>query len=598
MSQTVNELFLQLLRCGLFLSLGAALILLLRTSHRYPRLTRALWIGVLVQGVFVFHLQVSASWIPDGLHAETGDVARPGDSTQNTFELADYGTSTRVEKLTPLTTLKPSVSATTDRGNRHELSILKLAACCWALGLMFLVGWQIFVYRRFIHRIRYVDTPTEWQDEWRAETAGEKSCFDVRIQATASTGPLVCRRPKAHIFLVPHEQWSTLNADQRIVIMQHEIQHLKRRDTIKALLVRLLALPQWFNPFAWIAVREFEKCAEFACDDALRNKRPELMVEYARTLLELGQSNPNHLLLASSASGHPLVERIQRILPSQRKDDRSMKFRLTIAVLTVIALSGSNTLRLAHAQDSPSAESADDQTPVADVPKPLIATDTDNAETVGMYDALDMPGTEAVVDIARLFKSSARFRKLRGELQVQIKKNDAELRKLVVLYQSQVVSDPTKSAELEAEILTQRNDARERLAEEESRIYLEVFQEIQREVSLYAREHGIRVVRRATTQPFIGSIEKAERKMSPQEVIAFMNRPIIFSIDQPRDITEEVLERLKKQELERPAERAAGTTLSNPVVPATNTTPSEDGTSARGKSDDSSESTESDKSVK
>ena len=72
----------------------------------------------------------------------------------------------------------------------------------------------------------------------------------------------------------------------------------------------MLALPHWFNPVAWLAVRRFEEAAEWACDAAAAD---DSATEYARVLLQLGEAAPQPAY-ASSAGGRTLAARIRRVL--------------------------------------------------------------------------------------------------------------------------------------------------------------------------------------------------------------------------------------------------------------------------------------------
>jgi hypothetical protein len=62
--------------------------------------------------------------------------------------------------------------------------------------------------------------------------------------------------------------WSAISGDGRESILRHELAHLRRRDLQKSVLVRIAALPQWFNPLVRLAVRRFDEAGEWACDEA------------------------------------------------------------------------------------------------------------------------------------------------------------------------------------------------------------------------------------------------------------------------------------------------------------------------------------------
>jgi hypothetical protein len=100
----------------------------------------------------------------------------------------------------------------------------------------------------------------------------------------------------------------------------------------KSLVVRLLALPHWFNPVGWLAVRRFEEAGEWACDRAAT--REALSTEYAKLLVRLGQQ-PDTFGYGSAARGRTLAARIRRVLAGDPKADSTMKRTFVIAVAAV-----------------------------------------------------------------------------------------------------------------------------------------------------------------------------------------------------------------------------------------------------------------------
>ncbi|MEN6469947.1 MAG: M56 family metallopeptidase [Clostridiaceae bacterium] len=77
-----------------------------------------------------------------------------------------------------------------------------------------------------------------------------------------------------------------LNALGRAHILLHEKTHIRRRDHIAKLLFFLAAAAHWFNPFAWLAFRLFEKDMELSCDESVLARAGEdIRKPYSETLL-------------------------------------------------------------------------------------------------------------------------------------------------------------------------------------------------------------------------------------------------------------------------------------------------------------------------
>jgi hypothetical protein len=174
----------------------------------------------------------------------------------------------------------------------------------------------------------------------------------VALQVTEHLGPALCLLPGGYRLLVPASAWQELSADQRRAILQHELAHCLRGDLWKSLLIRLLALPQWFNPLAWHAVRCFDDAAEWACDDAVQSGGQDQVFEYLRALVFLGGPQRCRTSLQAAVRGGSLQFRVRRLsLPSRK--DRNMKKFAIVAVILLVAAAGLTQLRLARAQTPP-----------------------------------------------------------------------------------------------------------------------------------------------------------------------------------------------------------------------------------------------------
>jgi len=151
-------------------------------------------------------------------------------------------------------------------------------------------------------------------------------------------------------------------ADENLLrnVILHELSHIKRKDTLIFILSYLLAALNWFNPFAWYALRQLSLEAEFACDDdVLRGRRDRF--GFASQLLEVARQGSvrKSLMLANRAmmSRGQLLQRIEHVLHSGIQSDPkstyssakplSALFLVFIAFSTckVMAVGDENSLR-------------------------------------------------------------------------------------------------------------------------------------------------------------------------------------------------------------------------------------------------------------
>ncbi len=82
-------------------------------------------------------------------------------------------------------------------------------------------------------------------------------------------------------------QWTE---QRRRVVLLHELAHVLRGDVAAHLVTRVILTLYWFNPFAWIAWREFLKERERATDDLVLQAGARAS-DYAGHLVDVARSH-------------------------------------------------------------------------------------------------------------------------------------------------------------------------------------------------------------------------------------------------------------------------------------------------------------------
>lgn len=91
------------------------------------------------------------------------------------------------------------------------------------------------------------------------------------------------------VILVKKEVTTQLSGEELLIVLSHEIAHIRRGHMILDRIFDLCCILNWFNPFVWIARKEFSFTCEMDCDRAvLSSLRNEITsTDYACTLLRL-----------------------------------------------------------------------------------------------------------------------------------------------------------------------------------------------------------------------------------------------------------------------------------------------------------------------
>jgi hypothetical protein len=260
-----------------------------------------------------------------------------------------------------------SVTASVDLPPSHEQAFpwpLALASL-WGTGILLIAGRSAWAYVRFVRRFPASgETPPEWADEWTSLQLDAGLPGTVPLVVAEHVGPVLCRLPSGYRLIVPGEAWRTLDPSQRLLILRHELAHIERRDVWKSLAMRILALPHWFNPLAWHIVRQFDECAEWACDEAAAGSDPEYVPSYARALLQLGHRVQPAFFAAPAARTQGLAHRIRRLVTPETK--KGIKMKMTFMATLLLGLSLLNVARLqTRAEGNPSAIDDQGQSPRA-----------------------------------------------------------------------------------------------------------------------------------------------------------------------------------------------------------------------------------------
>lgn len=289
------------------------LVLLIRkpfARHFGPRLTYALWI--------VPALRLALPPLPFGEPVVTDSVA-----AQSSADAA-YLVPVDALAATPATASFWSVT-----------DLLPVLFALWAVGVATVLVAAMLSHRRF-----------------RQTVLGEAVMLEpigtIRLVMTdAVDGPVAFGLLHRYV-AVPHDFFARYAADERALAVDHELAHHRHGDLWANAAALLLLAAQWFNPFAWRAIRAFRFDQEAACDArvlTMADTGPrDLRTACYATAIAKSAVGSRLSLAAPMAVHDNLQERLTMLMRQDVSKRRSLIGRLLVGGTTLAVLATTATL--------------------------------------------------------------------------------------------------------------------------------------------------------------------------------------------------------------------------------------------------------------
>lgn len=224
----------------------------------------------------------------------------------------------------------------------------------WAIGFGIVSIVGLLQYRS---TVRQVLACPEAPDNLYAETheiaveLGVKQTIQVRLKDSMPCSIGV----DGATILLPSSLLSEEEQESRRAILIHEVAHIKHRDSRWSLAFAIIRAVYFFNPFAWLAYKEWGTTRELMCDRAVISHHSISPRRYAEVLLSVCiQANPNPAATRSLSSDfHQLQRRIKHM-----NKKTTNKGAASLAAITALLVIGalSTPVHLAWKNDMTSTE--------------------------------------------------------------------------------------------------------------------------------------------------------------------------------------------------------------------------------------------------
>ena len=207
------------------------------------------------------------------------------------------------------------------------------------LFLLFIRFFIQFRQTKNLYQGRRIKTAPEWRVFMRKTAAllSIKKEVSIWISELVDT-PLTIGFWKP-VILLPMAAINHLSIEQTEAVILHELYHIKRNDYIVNLLIAILDLLLFFNPFSRLLTDSIKKERENSCDDLVLQFRYEPRT-YIKALLLLEQNRVSNDVFSVAATGKNrffLLNRVRRML-YQEQSSASVNFRIIAALFAALLI--------------------------------------------------------------------------------------------------------------------------------------------------------------------------------------------------------------------------------------------------------------------
>jgi beta-lactamase regulating signal transducer with metallopeptidase domain len=196
-------------------------------------------------------------------------------------------------------------------------NIVDLLPWTWLAGMIIVAAWLVAsqwrLRRQVLSALPECDETVREHCAWAAAQMGITTRLPVRV-LRGSSAPAVCGW-LSPVLLVPEDFSRRFTWAHMRGMLLHEMAHVRRRDVLWTWLALLVCAVHWFNPFAWLALRQFHADREVACDAAaLGALEPGARRSYGEALILCLQSPANAMPLPALAPFFRRFPELQRRL--------------------------------------------------------------------------------------------------------------------------------------------------------------------------------------------------------------------------------------------------------------------------------------------
>lgn len=324
----------------------AALAWAISRDRRNPSIAHFAWLLVMIR--LVMPPVASVPWLSIQVPVAGASVVQPSapraaDSSAFDFRVVEQPSESSDDSATANTTLnKTAVQASAGLSSEPQVAGPILVDRWTALGLLWIGGTVAVVavsavrLLRFQRMLRAACSSAGPRVQRLAVQAAADLGMSLRAEILAipaTTVPFVWSCFGRTRIVLPASIVSEMSDEELLLVLTHELAHIRRRDHIVRWFDWAVVAWLWWNPLAWIARRGLRRTEELACDALVLRTRGAAQHTYGSCLLSVaealnGPAFRAPVQICTMGDGGSLEERIRFIMSEASSSRPSMRLRV------------------------------------------------------------------------------------------------------------------------------------------------------------------------------------------------------------------------------------------------------------------------------
>ena len=242
-----------------------------------------------------------------GIDQQNGQAINQTENSNNPVGQTTFNQTGKEEAAPKLEEYTQSKDRNSNVFYRIIAQLIRIAPTIWLCGSIAAGCWFAIVNMRFHHMLM----------RSRKQIAGSEKPMIYQVKGLSSP----CLFGVIHPAIYMKEETS-LQDEQLLMILQHEICHYQHKDHIWSVMRSLCIAVWWWNPLVWAAAVASKRDCEMACDEGtLETIGWEKKFLYAKTLVDAVSDKKTFGMTAASTmvSGKSDTERRLRMMLNKKK---------------------------------------------------------------------------------------------------------------------------------------------------------------------------------------------------------------------------------------------------------------------------------------